>query len=143
MPIDTGNNIGLYHVDGVAGREGTPGAPLLHFSLLVNAVTGAITGQAVQTQAVAPPGDKIVVGNVTGTLRYAGLGHLTKLVHLQGSAVISFPPPAIGSYLAPFDAHFAIDNEWNGVGGWTLGNTAVDDVPVKSLAAGAATGQSA
>src|SRR5580698_1396975 len=102
MPTDTGNNIGLYLVNGIAGKEGTPGAPLLHFSLLVNAVTGAITGHAVQTQAVAPPGDKIVVSNVTGTLRYAGLGHFTKLVHLEGEAVISFPPPAIGSYLAPF-----------------------------------------
>ena len=143
MPTDTGDNIGLYHVKGVAGREGTPGAPLLHFSLLVNAVTGTITGQAVQTQAVAPPGDKIVVGNITGTLRYAGLGPLTKLVHLQGSAVISFPPPAIGSFLAPFDAHLAVNEEWDGVGGWTLGNTAVNDVPVKSTGAGAARSQSA
>jgi hypothetical protein len=137
MPTDTGNNIGLYLVNGIAGKENTPGAPLLHFSLLVNAVTGAITGQAVQTQAVAPPGDKIVVSNITGTLRYAGLGPFTKLVHLEGHAVISFPPPAIGSYLAPFDAHFAINNEWNGVGGWTLGNTDVNDVPVRAVSAGA------
>jgi hypothetical protein len=132
MPTDTGNKIGLYLVNGVAGNEGTPGAPLLHFSLLVNAVTGTITGQAVQTQAVPPPGDKIVVGNITGIVRSTGFGHFTKIVALEGSAVISFPPPAIGSYQAPFSAHFALDDKWNGTGGWTLGNTAVNNVPVKS-----------
>jgi hypothetical protein len=124
--------IGLYRVCGIAGNEGTPGAPLLHFELLVNAASGAITGQCVQTQAVAPPHDKVVINNVTGKLRHTGLGKFTQIVFLQGTAVISFPPPAIGSYLEPFDAHFAIDNEWNGVGGWTLGNKSVENVPVKN-----------
>jgi Domain of unknown function (DUF1842) len=133
MPTDTGNKIGLYLVNGVAGNEGTPGAPVLHFSLLVNAATGTITGQAVQTQAVPPPGDKIVVGKITGIVRSTGFGHFTKIVALEGHAVISMPPPAIGSYLAPFSAHFAIDDKWNGTGGWTLGNTDVNNVPVKAI----------
>jgi hypothetical protein len=131
MPTDTGNNLGLYLVNAVAGNQGTPGAPLLHLSLLVNSVTGAITGQAMQTQALRPPGDKIVVGNVTGSLRSTGLGSYTQVVYLTGSALVSFPPPAIGSYVAPFTAHFATDRKWNGVGGWTLGATNVDDVPIK------------
>jgi Domain of unknown function (DUF1842) len=46
--------IGLYLVHGHAG-SGNPGAPTLSFSLLVNAVTGDVTGHAQQTQAVAPP----------------------------------------------------------------------------------------
>lgn len=125
--------VGLYPVQLVAGNEGMPGAPILTMSLLVNAVTGQITGQAVQTQSVAPPGNKIVIGNVTGQMRSAGFGSVTKLIALQGSAVISFPPPAIGSYLAPFSAHFGVDNNWSGTGGWTLGNTNVDDVPVKKV----------
>jgi hypothetical protein len=132
MPTDTGNKLGLYLVNGVAGNQGASGAPLLHFSLLVNSVTGAITGHATQTQAVQPPGDRIVVGNVTGSLRSTGLGQYTQIVSLTGSAVVSFPPPAIGSYLAPFTAHFALDQRWNGVGGWTLGATNVNDVPVKA-----------
>jgi hypothetical protein len=131
MPVPTG--IGLYLVNGIAGNEGKPGAPLLHFSLLVNVTTGAITGHAEQTQAVPPPGDKIVISNITGRLRHTGLGKFTQIVYLEGSAVISFPPPAIGSYLEPFNAHFAIDDEWNGVGGWTLGATSVDNVPVKPV----------
>lgn len=124
---------GLYLVEGVAGNEGTPGAPLLHFTLTVEASTGrVVTGQAVQTQAVKSPGDKILIGNITGRVRSTGFGKYTKVVALTGSAVISFPPPAIGAYLTPFDAHFAVDNSWNGVGSWTLGNTPVDNVPVKS-----------
>jgi len=133
MPTELKNKIGLYLVCGIAGNEGVPGAPLLHFSLLVNAATGAITGHATQTQAVAPPNDRIEISNVTGQLRHTGLGPYTQIVSLEGSAVISFPPPAIGSYLVPFRAAFAIDNQWNGRGGWTLGRTEVADVPVKSV----------
>jgi hypothetical protein len=133
MSTDAVNPIGVYLVNAVAGNEGMPGAPLLHLSLLVNAATGAITGHAEQTQAVPPPGNKIVISNVTGTLRYTGLGKYTKIVYLEGSAVISFPPPAIGSFLAPFDAHFAIDDAWEGTGGWTLGNTVVNNVPIKPV----------
>ena len=64
--------IGLYLVNGHAG-SGLVGAPTLSFSLLVNAVTGDVTGHAQQTQAVAPPGDVIKIGNVTGHVRYTGL----------------------------------------------------------------------
>lgn len=124
--------VGLYFVNGVAGNEGVPGAPILKFSLLVNAVTGTITGQARQTQAVAAPYNDIHISNITGQVHAAGFGKVTKLVALQGSAVISFPPPAIGSYLAPFTAHFAVDNEWDGVGGWSLGTHMVENVPVKA-----------
>lgn len=126
------DKVGLYVVNGVAGNQGVPGAPLLHFSLLVNATTGAVTGHAQQTQAVPAPYNQINIGNITGQVHAAGLGKITKLVTLQGSAVISFPPPAIGSYLAPFTAHFAVDNEWDGQGGWTLGTHTVENVPVKS-----------
>lgn len=124
-------SLALYRVCGTAGRESMPGAPRLHFQLLVNAVTGAITGQAEQTQALAPPHNSIVIRNVTGMLHHTGLGKFTQVVALKGEAVISVPPPAIGSYIAPFDASFALDNRWNGVGGWTLGNTKVEDVPVE------------
>jgi len=124
--------MGLYLVNGVAGNEGMPGAPLLHFSLLVDAPTGKVTGHAVQTQAVAPPSNEIKINDVTGMVRATGLGKLTKIVALQGTAYIPFPPPAIGESVVPFSAHFAVDEAWNGVGGWSLGSTSVEDVPVKS-----------
>lgn len=132
MATEAGATVGLYLVNAIAGHEGTPGAPLLHLSLMVNAVTGAVTGQVVQTQAVAAPNDKIVI-RVTGRVRKTGLGQYTQIVALQGEAVISFPPPAIGSYMVPFDAHFATTDQWKGVGGWTLGHTNVENVQIHSV----------
>jgi len=140
MSENTTDNLGLYLVNLVMGKEGTPGAPILHLSLLVNAASGAVTGHGVQTQAVAAPGNRVEIGNITGQIHGAGFGGVTKLVALQGQAVISFPPPAIGSYLAPFAANLGVNNEWSGEGGWTLGTTRVEDVPVKKVAAQAAAG---
>ena len=75
--------IGLYLVNGVAGDDAA-GAPKLHFSLLVNAVTGDITGHAEQTQAVQPPGNKIPIGNLTGRVRSTGLGRTRRLSRCKG-----------------------------------------------------------
>lgn len=138
MSENTTDNLGLYLVNLVMGREGTPGAPILHLSLLVNATNGQVTGHGVQTQAVAAPGDKITIGNITGQIHGAGFGGVTKLVALQGQAFISFPPPAIGSYVAPFFSSFGVNNDWSGEGGWTLGNTRVEDAPVTKVDAKAA-----
>jgi hypothetical protein len=125
------DKVGLYQLCLVAGNEGTPGAPILHLSLLVNAVTGQITGQGTQSQAIAPPGGKINISNITGVMHSAGFGKVTKLIALKGEAFISFPPPAIGSYIAPFNAAFATDNNFAGHGGWHLGTTIIADAPVK------------
>ena len=124
--------IGLYRYCAVAGNAGTPGAPILHLSLLVNAASGKVTGQAVRTQAVAPPGNEIHVSNVEGQMRATGFGEYTKVMALRGTAVVSVPPPAIGTYLLPFEAHFALHSDLDGAGGWTLGNTEVNDVRLQS-----------
>ncbi|MFY8188724.1 MAG: hypothetical protein ACOVLC_12315 [Flavobacterium sp.] len=44
----------------------------------------------------------------------------------------SVPPPAIGSFLADFNAHMAIDNAWNGTGGFSYWKNDIENVPVKS-----------
>jgi hypothetical protein len=121
--------VGLYLVNATAGT-GNPGAPTLHLSLLVNAVTGAVTGQGLQTQAVQPPGNNIPINDITGEVRYTGLGKFTKIVALRGNGYVTLPPPAIGTFLEPFTAHFAIDNAWTGTGGWTMGSEVVKDAPI-------------
>ena|ERR1700685_1482189 len=133
MATDKEKNFGLYSVCAIAGKEGTPGAPLLHLNLLVHTPTGKITGQGTITQAIAPPNDTTHISNITGKLRHTGLGKYTQIVSLQGYSERVFTPPAIGTALVPFDAHFATDSHWNGVGGWTLGGTSVDEVPVKKV----------
>ncbi|MBN2526423.1 MAG: DUF1842 domain-containing protein [Deltaproteobacteria bacterium] len=87
-----------------------PGAPILHLSLLVDAPTGSVTGHAMLAQAVAPPYGEIKITNITGHLQSTGFGKYTKVVALKGEALISFPPPAIGSYLELFSGHFAIND---------------------------------
>lgn len=133
MTTSTCDEIGLYLEKALAGNEGLPGAPLLHLHLMVNATNGKITGQAAQTQAVASPYDKIEISNVTGQIQYAGLAPYTKLVALKGEAAISLPAPEIGTYIVPFEASFAINDNWEGKGGWTLGKTIVKDVPIKTI----------
>ena len=93
---------------------------------------GVINGHAEITQAVAPPGGHTVIPHVTGRIRHTGFGPDKLLVTLSGTYVVSVPPPAIGSYLAPFEAFLVLDPSWNGTGSFTYGQHHVDDVPVKS-----------
>ncbi len=127
---DVEAKVGLYLVNAVAGNVGMPGAPILHLNLMVNAVTGTITGHAQQTQAVAPPQGQIPIVITGGHIRFTGFGKYAKIVVLTGHGMITLPPPAIGTYLVPFHAEFAIDNQWNGIGGWTLGSTHINEVPI-------------
>ncbi len=127
----TSHNIGLYPVDLIVGEEGTPGAPILHLSLLVNATNGKVAGHARITQSVAPPLGDVEVSNVTGQIHGAGLGGVTRLLSLQGEAYISAPPPIILTYTEKFTASIAVNNDWTGEGGWARGPQEVDHVPVK------------
>lgn len=122
--------IGAYLAQGTVGNVGMPGAPIMHYSLVVVPSTHNVCGHVEITQALPPPLGNIVISNVTGIIRKTGLGPVTQIVALQGSYVVSVPPPAIGSYLAQFSAHLAIDDTWHGKGGFTYADHTVEDVPV-------------
>jgi hypothetical protein len=125
----------LYRVTGKAGNVGTPGAPILHFDLLVDSSAGSISGQARINQAVAPPGGEIHIRNVTGTVRELVFGgEITLVVALQGTYHRSLPPPEILTILEHFAAHFKVDQRWEGRGAFDYNNGAqvVNDVPVTS-----------
>ncbi len=124
--------IGTYLTKGTIGNVGMPGAPIAHFSLLVTPSTNTVSGTVEITQAIAGSGSSIVVKNVTGAIRATGYGTVTKVVSLEGEYLVSVPAPAIGTYLAKFTAHMAIDNEWNGKGGFTYGDQDIEDVSVAS-----------
>jgi Domain of unknown function (DUF1842) len=132
MSQTASKQVGLYRLCLQAGG-GKPGAKTLHLELLVNAATGTVTGEGKQTQAVTPPGGNIPIAQITGVIHGAGFGNVTKLIGLKGTAYISLPPPAIGTYQAPFSAGFGVDNNWNGTGGWMIGSDQNEDVPVKSV----------
>ncbi|MFH7004426.1 DUF1842 domain-containing protein [Flavobacterium bizetiae] len=123
---------GAYLAKGTIGNVGTPGAPIATFSLVVVPSQHSVSGTVVITQAIPGPDSHIVV-SVTGKIYATGIGNVTQVVSLQGKYVHSVPPPAIGSFLANFDAHLAIDNAWNGNGGFSYFNHTVENVPVASV----------
>lgn len=131
MPT-TPNLLGTLLLTGIAGEEADPNATILRFVLLFDDSSGQVSGRAQITRGlVGPLGNQVInIGNVTGHVQGTGFGDFTRLIALQGEASVPFPPPAIGSLMEPFRALFAVDTAWNGVGGWTLGSQAVDNMPV-------------
>jgi hypothetical protein len=125
----------LYRVTGKAGNVGTPGAPILHFDLLVDPSAGSISGHAHINQAVAPPDGEIHIHNVTGTVHELVFGgKVTRVVALQGTYDRVLPPPLILTIVERFAAHFSVDQKWEGRGSFDYnnGSQVVNDVPVTS-----------
>ena len=122
---------GAYLAKGTIGNVGMPGAPVASFSLVVVPSQHSVSGTVVITQAIQGPDSRIVV-EVTGKIYSTGIGKVTQVVGLKGQYIHSVPPPAIGSFLANFDAHLAIDNEWNGTGGFSYFGHNIENAPVKS-----------
>lgn len=126
--------VGLYQVKLLVqmGAEPIVGAPTLELALLVNAVTNQLNGTAHITQALPPPYGSIEFP-VLGVLHHTGFGHDTRLISLHGSYVVTVPPPAIGSYLAYFNAALAVDAEWKGVGSYTYNHHTVPYATVSKI----------
>jgi len=120
---------GAYLAKGTIGNVGTPGAPIASFSLVVVPSQHSVSGTVVITQAVQGPDSHIVV-QVKGKIFSTGLGQFTQVVSLQGQYIQSVPPPGLGTFLAEFNAHLAINNAWDGQGGFSYWKHAVEDVPV-------------
>lgn len=114
------------------GTVGMPGAPIMHFYLVVVPSANSVSGTVEITQAIAPSDGSIVIRNVTGTIRAVGFGTTTHVVALDGIYYESATPPQIGTWQVLFSAHLAIDNDWNGTGGFSYGNHNVENVPVKN-----------
>ncbi|MEM5331832.1 DUF1842 domain-containing protein [Paraburkholderia sp. JHI2823] len=119
----------LYRVDGIAGHQGVPGAPIIHFSLLVNPPSGNVSGVVEVTQTTNPPLDVEV--KATGTLYQLGSDPVN-VVSLRGTYQYTLPPPAIGTILETFTALMLVDDKWNGHGDFKWGMHGVINVPVKS-----------
>ena len=122
-----------YLVTGMARADVVLSSPMLRFTLLVNEASGQVCGHAqiTEQELLEIPNSEINIGNITGQIQGTGVGSFTRLVSLQGYAdVRTLPPPAIGTFYKLFQAQFAIDDAWDGVGGWNLGSQAVNNVPV-------------
>jgi hypothetical protein len=119
-------------VTGIARTDAVLSSPILRFMLLVNDA-GQVSGhgQITEQELLGIPNSEINIGNITGQIQATGVGSFTRLVSLQGYAdVRTLPPPAIGTFYKFFQAQFAIDGAWDGVGGWRLSSQTVDNVAV-------------
>jgi hypothetical protein len=118
---------GAYLAKGTIGNVGMPGAPVVDFALVVVPSTHKVSGSVSVRQATE---NGNYTGHVTGTIYSTGFGNVTQVVGLQGMIT-----PASGEITIeiPFEAHMAIDNSWNGTGGFSYLTVHVDNVPVKPL----------
>jgi Domain of unknown function (DUF1842) len=123
--------IDVYRACGEVGHVGTPGAPIMTFSLLVVVPSGLVSGHVTLKQEVNPPLD--VTFPVTGNVH--ALGPNLRVVTLTGTYTYTLPPPIILSILEHFTATLLVDPHWDGHGTFTYGapgEHVVPNVPVKS-----------
>lgn len=107
-----------------------PGAPIMHFSLVVNPSTGNVTGFVEITRALAPPHGKIIVHNLTGQIHETGFGKAERIIALVGTFPVSAIPPAIGLYFEKFSAIIVIEKNSHGHGSFTDGSQHIKNVPL-------------
>ncbi len=126
MTTQTDIMAGAYLANGTIGNVGMPGAPVVHFSLIVVPSQHNVSGTVHITQAVE---SGYYSGSVSGKIYATGLGKYTQVVSLRGMIHPNGPMP----YEVKFEAHMSIDGSWNGTGGFSYGNEHVENVPVKSV----------
>jgi hypothetical protein len=140
-PADTATDaLGLYRLCLEAEQSDLNGAPTVRLSLLVDAVRGTVTGQGLLTPAEYvfkdPPVEPVAIDKITGTIHKTPSGPVgvTQVLSLRGESVVTLPPPAIGSFLVPFTATFAMDDHSVGHGGWSGAFGKVEDATIHSIA---------
>jgi hypothetical protein len=114
-----------------SGNLEVPGAPVLNLALMYDGQTGAVSGEALVTQAIAPPDGRLLVRNVSGEVHGLGLGGATRVMSLRGEYVYTLPPPAIGSITEKFEANFVMNQQWVGHGSFQYGGKTMRNVPIK------------
>lgn len=120
--------IGAYHVEGTLGNVGLPGAPIMHFNLVVVPSKNSVSGSVEITQSIAPPNGLIFIKNVKGQIHSTGFGKVTQIVALEGDYTIG-----ASEALIPFRAYMNLENNWTGSGSFTYGSHTVENVPVNKI----------
>jgi hypothetical protein len=117
--------------EGTIGDLGMPGAPVAIFSLEVMSSKNSVSGRVLIKQS--PNTDTDIDIKVVGKIHTTGFGNFTKVVSLHGQYDQSFSSDTFGGFVADFDAHFVIDDEWNGTGGFSFYKNQIENVPVEAI----------
>jgi len=125
LTADETSLIGAYNVIGTLGNVGMPGAPIMHFNLVVVPSKNTVSGSVKIIQAIAPPNGQLFIQNLKGQIHATGYGGVTQIVALEGSYTVG------ASYaLIPFKAYMSINGNWEGSGSFTYGTQTIENVPV-------------
>ncbi len=117
---------GSYLAQGIVGNDCLPGMPILQYKLMVSPDIQTVNG-AVEINLAELPYAHLVVKNVTGNIQSLEIGGtVTKIVVLEGVYTLNYITESFSAYLA-------IDDTWNGRGGFIYGEQRVENVRVSSL----------
>ena len=123
---------GAYLSKGTIGNVGMSGSPIATFRLVGVPLQNSVTGTVVITQTVNGPDNTILI-QVKGKITTRGIGKFTKVVSLSGQYLQVLSSPEDGSFLADFNAYFAVDDDWNGTGGFSYYQHKLENVPVENV----------
>ncbi|MEM9217830.1 MAG: DUF1842 domain-containing protein [Cyanobacteria bacterium P01_F01_bin.150] len=99
------------------------GSGSMTLQLAVDPSHNTLSGQADGTMLEGTQGPPKFKASVSGLMHSTGYDEITKIGSVNGQAiVVSAQPPLKGSYLAPFSASFAINNDWSGTGTFSVGS---------------------
>lgn len=114
-------NVGLYLLN-LSFDPIQVGAGSMTLALAVNAVTGTASGKATGTILAGTAHPPSFEAKVSGAVHATGFGQTVKVGGVSGEAIVSLPPPQIGSYLAHFSVSFALDANGTGKGTFSVGD---------------------
>lgn len=117
--------IGAYNATGTLGNVGMPGAPIMHFNLVVVPNRNSVSGSVEIIQAIAPPNGQLFIQNVKGQIRATGFGSVDQIVTLEGNYTIG-----ASEVLYSFKASMNLNMNWEGKGTFTYGTQTIENVPV-------------
>ena len=104
---------------------------MLQLALTYNTESGTLNGEAVISQAIAPPYGRLVVRHAAGQVHVLGFGPAKQTFTVAGLFNVPLPPPQIGHTIEKFSASFITDLDWRGHGSFSYGSHQVVNVPVE------------
>ncbi|EGV28972.1 hypothetical protein ThidrDRAFT_3411 [Thiorhodococcus drewsii AZ1] len=102
------------------------GVSSMTLQLAVDPARGALSGRAEGTIREGKVQGPRFSADASGNVYSTGLTSATKVAGVEGQAIVCFPPPDIRFYLTSFKASFVIDDDWKGVGTFSVGKDSYD-----------------
>ena len=113
-------------------KSGAAGGGSMTLQLAVDPMNNTLSGRADGTILEGTQHAPSFMANGSGHIHSTGIKEYTKVGAVSGQAMVTVPPPAIGSYLAPFTASFSVNDDWNGNGMFSVGTNTYECKVIKA-----------